>query len=272
MGCADILPDFDTKPAPPQGPDAPGSMVLSPIPWDRVPGWNGADFRAVLPVFDRSCGKLAARRPEDGFGSQAIMGTVGDWRRICRQLKQVPASDRNRLKYFLETRMEAFIAGGGSGAEGLITGYYEPELRGSWTPTATYRYPIYAVPKDLVTLRLGEYAADLDSRTATGRMVGGRFLPYHDRAAIDAGALAGRQLEILWVDDAIDAFFLHVQGTGKVVMTDGAKVRVGYAGRNGHPYTAIGRELIRSGALRRQEVSLQSIRAWLKDNPLEAPG
>lgn len=270
-GCAELIPDFHAKPETVTGPDAADSMVLSPIAWNRVPGWNGANFQAALPVFYKSCDKLAARKPDDGFGGQPIMGTVADWRRICQQAKQIPAADRTKLKYFFETRLEAFIAGGDSGAEGLITGYYEPELRGSWTPSESFRYPIYSVPKDLISLRLGDFAPELGERTITGRLVGDRFLPYHDRAGIDAGALAGRQQEILWVDSAIDVFFLHVQGSGKVVMPDGSNVRVGFAGRNGWPYTAIGRELVRLRQLRREDVTLQSIRGWLQNNPLAAP-
>ena len=117
---------------------------------------------------------------------------------------------------------------------------------------------------------LGRFRKSLRGQRIAGRVVDGRLLPFETRAAIEAGALANRGLELLWVDDPIDAFFLHIQGSGRIVLDDGGVERVGYAGQNGHAYYAIGRELIARGALERSEVSLQSIRAWLKANPTQA--
>jgi membrane-bound lytic murein transglycosylase A len=105
-----------------------------------------------------------------------------------------------------------------------------------------------------------------------GRVIDGRLRPYEDRARIEGGALKGRDLEMVWVDDAVDAFFLHIQGSGRVVMEDGSVMRVGYAGQNGHPYVAVGRELIARGVLTKENVSMQSIREWLRANPGEAAG
>jgi membrane-bound lytic murein transglycosylase A len=155
--------------------------------------------------------------------------------------------------------------------EGLFTGYYEPELRGSRRRHGPYQTPLYREPGDLIQVDLGAFREDLEGRRIAGRIVGGRLEPYHDRRSIDRGALAGRDLELVWVDDPVDAFFLQVQGSGRIVLEDGTVLRVGYDAQNGHPYTAIGRELVERGEMPLEEVSLQSIRRWLEAHPEEAP-
>ncbi len=267
--CTELLPQPSTT----SGVAEPGRfevISLQPVAWQDMPGWNGGDIAGALPAFVKSCDTLAKRKPEEAFGPRPDMGTVGDWLGLCEQMQRIPADDRIKLKYFMESRLQAYHVYGEDSGQGLITGYYEPELHGAWAPDDTYRTPIYSRPKDLLTIKLGDFGPDLKKQTIAGRLVGDQFIPYHDRAAIDGGVLAGRQLEILWVNSPIDAFFLHVQGSGKVLLPDGAHVRVGYAGRNGRPYTAIGRELVRRGAMPREDVTLQSIRAWLKANPQAA--
>ena len=117
---------------------------------------------------------------------------------------------------------------------------------------------------------LGRFNPDLAGRAIYGRVADDQFVPYHSRAEIENGALADRHVELLWVDDPIDKFFLQIQGSGQVRLDDGSVVRVGYASQNGHPYRAIGRDLIEIGALSRDEVSLQTIRAWLQSHPEDA--
>ncbi len=267
--CAELASQFPatSTPAPREGPEG---SVLRPVTWQELPGWNGVDIQSALPAFFKSCDTLAKRKPDAAFGPKPEMGTVGDWTGLCDQMRRIPAGDRTKQKYFLESRLQAYRVIGDDSGEGLITGYYEPELHGAWAPDHTYRVPIYSRPKDLLTVKLGDFGPELKDQTIAGRLVGDKFLPYHNRAAIDGGILAGRQLEILWVTSPIDAFFLHVQGSGKILLPDGAHVRVGYAGRNGRPYTAIGRELVRRKAIAREDVTLQSIRDWLKANPLSA--
>lgn len=134
-----------------------------------------------------------------------------------------------------------------------------------------YRTPVYARPMDMVTADLGLFREEWKGKTLVGRVVEGRLRPFPPRAEIEAGALEGEGLEILWIDDPVDGFFLHIQGSGRVAMNDGRIVRLGYAGQNGHPYVAIGRELIERGAIPRERMSMQAIRAWLKNNPDDAP-
>jgi membrane-bound lytic murein transglycosylase A len=130
--------------------------------------------------------------------------------------------------------------------------------------------PLYARPPELVTVDLGKFRQDLRGKRIAGRLEGGALAPLPDRAAIEKGALARRRLELVWVDSPVDAFFLQIQGSGRVQLAEGGEMRVGYAADNGHPYTAIGRELVRRGVYQPKEVSMQSIRRWLESNPAEA--
>jgi len=152
----------------------------------------------------------------------------------------------------------------------LITGYYLPELRGSLAREGAYQVPLHAAPDDLVVVRARDYPqleGDL-----VGRVDRGRLVPYPTRAEIAVGALEGRKAELAWVDSAVDAFFLEVQGSGVVRLPDGTSRVVTFAGKNGHRYEAIGAELVRRGALPREQVSMQAIRAWLAAHPEEARG
>jgi membrane-bound lytic murein transglycosylase A len=157
-------------------------------------------------------------------------------------------------------------AGDGKG-EVLFTGYYLPELRGALARGGPYQVPLHRAPDDLVTVRARDFPQL--SEDVVGRVDGGRLVPYPTRAQIAGGALAGRNAELLWVDSAVDAFFLEVQGSGIVRLPDGSSRVVTYAGRNGQRYAAVGAELVRRGALARDAVSMQSIRAWLAAHPAE---
>jgi membrane-bound lytic murein transglycosylase A len=127
--------------------------------------------------------------------------------------------------------------------------------------------PLYGRPPELVTVDLGRFRDDLKGKRIAGKVEEGALIPFADRKAIDQGALAGRKLEIVWVDDPVEAFFLQVQGSGRVELAEGGEMRVGYAAQNGRPYTSIGRALIQSRALNPETVSLQTIRAWLEAHP-----
>jgi membrane-bound lytic murein transglycosylase A len=150
---------------------------------------------------------------------------------------------------------------------GLFTGYYEPTIRASRTRGGAYQTPIHMRPDDLVEVNLGEFREALKGQRIAGKVVEGKLKPYADRAEIADGALAGRNLEIFWAADPVDVFFMQIQGSGRLQFDDGSTQRVGYAAQNGHVYFAIGKELVRRGALTPDAVSLQTIRAWLQANP-----
>ena len=203
------------------------------------------------------------KRGVPGFGTAAV------WQDICAEARALPAGNDDAARAFLESRFVPAAVSGRDGSEGLITGYFEPELRGARKRRDPFNVPLHVRPPELVAVDLGRFDEDLKGKRIAGRVVQGRLIPFHNRAQIERGALRGRQLELVWVDDAADAFFLHIQGSGRIRLRDGSVLRVGYAGTNGHPYTAIGRELIARGEIPRERMSMQEIRKWMSANPAE---
>jgi len=245
-----------------------GGMLLLPQPYERLPGWKADRHAEALPAFLGSCEKFEAMPPEIKVGEMRQMGRVKDWVPICKDARRVRAGNDTDARYFFESRFQAYLVLRGTERYGLFTGYYEPELRGAWKADGRFRVPIYSLPKDLIGADLGQFDDKWTGEQIAGRLVEGKYVPYHDRGAIEDGALVGRQLEILWVDDPIDAFFLHIQGSGRVILPDGTHVRLGYGGRNGRPYTAVGRELVADGIMRLDDVTMPAIRQWMIQNPV----
>jgi membrane-bound lytic murein transglycosylase A len=225
----------------------PPELVLETVSFADVPGWRDDDPAAALPALRKSCAKLD-----------------GEWRAACTALAQV--ADADARAYFERWFTPHRVTDRGN-ADGLVTGYYEPQLKGARMPSARYRVPLYRLPDDVVAVDLGLFRPSLKGERIAGRVERGRLVPYASRAEIDRGALAGRGLETIWVDDAVDAFFLHIQGSGRVVLDDGSVLRVGYAGTNGRIYTAIGRELVKDGAMNLEDVTMPAIRSWLAAHP-----
>jgi membrane-bound lytic murein transglycosylase A len=260
--------------AEPERPEAPApetpDFVLRPIGFEQLPGWAADDPREALSAFGRSCQPLAGQDAAKPMGTLPQFGTVGDWQEICADVTGAAAGSAERARGFVEDRFMPYLVVDGDDPEGLFTGYYEPLLNGSRTFGAPYTVPLHRPPDDLLRLDLGRFNPDLAGYAIYGRVTGREFVPYHSRRDIEAGALDERDLELLWVDDPIDKFFLQIQGSGQVRLEDGSLIRVGYASQNGHPYHAIGRDLIEIGALTRDEVSLPGIRAWLEAHPEEA--
>ena len=264
----------DTPPQPPAAAEdeeepAP-RLVLAPGRFADLPGWERDDPAEAIEAFLRSCAafrELPADQPLGGRDGYA--GTAGDWRGACDAAPEV-GEGAAAARAFFEERFVPVAAANREDRTGLFTGYYEPTLHGSRRRHGPYRIPLYARPPELVEVDLGAFREDLEGRRIAGRLKDGRLVPFADREAIVGGALAGRGLEVLWVDDPVDAFFLEIQGSGRVRLEDGGEVRIGYASQNGHPYYAIGRELVEMEALSREEVSLQTIRAWLAENPERA--
>ncbi|MBF0371468.1 MAG: murein transglycosylase A [Magnetococcales bacterium] len=152
----------------------------------------------------------------------------------------------------------------------LVTAYYEPLLHGARTPSETNHYPLYRRPKDLLEVKLSDWSNDYGAKRLMGRLEGKRLKPYFDRQEIDQGGkLKDQALELVWVDDPVEAFFLHIQGSGRVKLTDGETMRVGYDGANGRPYRSIGKLLIDEGEIPRKEMSLQALEKWLAEHPKE---
>lgn len=252
-----------TPPAPP-----PPKLVLAPAAFGDLPGWAQDRHAEFLPALVRSCARIA-RLPEDR--DLGLAGRARDWRAPCAQAAAIGANDHAAARAFLESAFRAYtVADENGGPEGLFTGYYEPDLRGSLTRQGRYTIPLHARPADLVTVDLGEFRPELRGQRIAGSVQNGTLRPYASRERVNAGALDGRTDVLVWVDDPVDAFFLEIQGSGRVTLPDGRVLRLGFAAQNGHPYVAIGRTLIERGALTRETVSMQSIRAWLAANPTQA--
>ena len=245
-----------------------GPMLLTPMPLKEVPGWRAGRHSAALPALLRSCERLRRQPPDQAMGPLSEMGRISDWVKVCDDAAVIRPGNDTEAQYFFESRFLAYALSQGGSRNGLITGYYEPELNGAWKSDGRFRFPLYSLPKDLISADLGSFDDQWQGDQIAGKLEGNRFVPYFSRADIEAGALAGRQLEILWTDNEIDAFFMHIQGTGRVRLPDGTHVRLGYAGRNGRRYTAVGRELVAAGVMRLKDVTMPAIRAWMEQNPV----
>ena len=246
-------------------------LLLHRATFTDLHGWDDDHQSAAIVSLGLSCAPLLARADAYAVGPDGIGGTAAEWRTACEAVAGLAPDDDGAARRFLEAHFVPLRATNNGEAEGLFTGYYEPELRGRRVLEGDDAVPLYATPPDLVTVDLGAFRESLKNERIAGRVIDGRLEPFPDRAAIEGGALAGRGLEIAWVDDPIDAFFLHIQGSGRITLDDGSTMRVGYAGQNGHSYLAIGRELVASGELDSETVSLQTIRAWLRAHPDRAP-
>ena len=249
-------------------------FFLKPAAFEALPGWRTDDLADVLPALARSCARIAKRAAEDAFfGVMPYAGTNQDWQEACAAMPVDPQLAHQYFEaYFTPYEIWADIKNPAS-REGLFTGYYEPMLKAvdvAVTHDAAQGTPLYMRPDDLITVDLGAFKPELKGQNITGRVTDGKLVPYYTRADIEKGALDGKAFEILHVTDPVDAFFLHIQGSGQVVMPDGSIKRVGYAAQNGHKYVAVGKELIDAGYMKKEDVSMQSIRAWLEANPDKA--
>ena len=264
----------------PPPPSPAPAMTLTAVPFSAVPGWNQDHLAAAIPPLRRECAKLSTM-PDDaplgGDGAAAQLGgTAGQWRPLCAAAATLPPGDDAAARAMLEQALQPYAISEspqsqGGQTQGLFTGYYEPQVDGATQRGGRYQTPLLGRPHDLVQADLGAFAIDLKGRSITGRVADDHLIPYYDRAAIEHGALAAQHLALLYLADPIDAFFLQVQGSGRVRLPDGRIVRVTYDAQNGRPYVPIGRLLIERGDLTRAEVTLQTIRAWLLAHPGQAP-
>ncbi len=245
-------------------------LALRPAGFSDLKGWKNDDFTGFDQAFKRSCGRIKGRSGNALLGPMKQAGTNGQWQEICRDFNVLKTPDTSTLRAFFEARLRPYQVLGGNDPKGLFTGYYEASLRGSRSKTARYNIPLYQRPGDLVMVHLGEFRDDLKGVRIAGRVQGGTLKPYESREEIVTGNWPHNDKVLVWVDDAVDAFFVQVQGSGVIQMDDGSVMRIGYAGQNGHVYFAIGRALVHRGELDKDEVSLQSIRAWLEANPDQA--
>ncbi|MDB5768003.1 MAG: mltA [Collimonas fungivorans] len=246
-------PEGPRQPGAPTAPSATPGANLRATTFAALPGWGSDDLRQVLPAFLTSCSTQARK---------------SDWKEPCAVAAGLDGNNESAIRTFFQSFFTPYQVINPDGSDnGLVTGYYEPLLKGSRKRGGPYQTPIYRAPEDLLTVELASIYPELKGLRLRGRLVGNKVVPYPNRAELDkSGVLAGK--EILWVDDPIDAFFLQVQGSGRVQMNDGSSiVRVAYADQNGYPYKSIGRYLVDKGELTLAQASAQGIKAWLAANP-----
>ncbi len=231
-------------------PGAPEQLILTAIDYDRLPGWRSDALAQALPALKRSCDRLTQLPPGQPIGLDGRGGLAGDWLGPCGAMRSLDQGDLEAVRDYFETWFQPFLAANGSRADGLFTGYFEAELRGSRRRGGRYQTPLYMRPANL----------PVDSTQV-----------YFSRAEIEAGALRGKVGELLWVDDPVDAHILHIQGSGRVVMDDGSIVQVGYNGSNGRKFVGLSRILLDHGKIAPGDTTMQTVRAWLKAHPGEAP-
>ena len=229
------------------------------VAFDALPAITPTDWAGAWPAFVNSCSALARRDA---------------WREVCAQTLAVDARDAAAVRGFFSARFDVYRISSRQlennqeteTTSGLVTGYYEPLLRGSRVRTEKYSVPLYRVPDDLIVVDLASVYPELSNMRLRGKLQGRRIVPYATRGEItSSNALAGH--ELVWVDDSIEAFFLQIQGSGRVQFDDGTVVRVGYGDQNGHPYRSLGRWLIDQGQLTLDQASMQGIKAWAQRNP-----
>lgn len=226
---------------------------FAPSKWEMLPDWQSTDLLPSWPAFLQSC--------------RGLKNKLG-WQGICAVANGLVQPDSASLHTFFEENFTPYQVYNPDGsAQGLITGYYEPKLLGSRVKTSRFRYPLYAVPDDLLIIDLGEVYPQLKDLRLRGRLQGKRVVPYFNRADIDNGKAPLQKRELFWVDNAVDLFFLQIQGSGRIELPDGSMVKVGYAEQNGYPYVSIGKKLVEMGELKLEQASMQGIKNWAEQNP-----
>ncbi|MFT6072874.1 MAG: membrane-bound lytic murein transglycosylase A [Alphaproteobacteria bacterium] len=215
------------------------ALQLTPSDFSQIASWKYNNFESSLTAFQKSCTQVAKNKRKTILSDHPLFGYAKDWQNVCSKARQ---TSQQNAKQFFETELQPVLVSN-QNDEGMFTGYYIPELRGSFVRDEIYRYPLYARPS-------------------------GKKLP--SRASIVRGALNNSAKPLIWVDSEVDSFFLHIQGSGNVRLPDNRIVHVAYAGQNGHKYYAIGRYLIEKDYITKQKMSAQAIKDWLNSNPDQA--
>ena len=236
-------------------PEAPPTARFEAVKWSKLPGWKSDDALAAWPAIVSTCHVLDAR---------------AEWQTFCAAVMATSPADGAFVRGFLEQRLTPYriqrVTGRKRETQGLITGYFEPLIHGARVRSEAFATPLYRPPEDLLIVDLSSVIPELKGKRVRGRLDGNKVVPYYSRASSrEAAGLAGH--EIVWIDNALDAFMLEVQGSGRVQLTTGETIRLQYEDQNGHPYRSIGKYLADQGAMPLDQVNMPAIRAWLAANP-----
>lgn len=256
LASAGLLAGCATAPSTcPPPPPPPPHTVYEPVTWSALPGWNRDEMNDAWPAFVQSCAAAGRRKL---------------WETVCDAARIADPGTSQQVRAFFERYFEPFAivkqVGSQADAVGLITGYFEPILAGTRMPSRQFNTPLYAPPPDLLTVDLGSEYPELRGKPIRARLEGHRVVPYYSRADLGRDP-ALKDDAIVWVNDALSAFLLEVQGSGRVQLSTGETIRLHYADQNGYPYRSIGRYLIDHGELMRGEATMPAIREWALAHP-----
>jgi len=226
---------------------------LEAVSWAALEGWPGSGAEASLGAILESCKALGRKEP---------------WAAACLAAREISPGDEEAVRRFLEEGFIPYRVSRPDGSTtGLITGYYVPDLDGSRQRSDRFSYPVYGVPDDLLVIDLAMIYPELKGYRLRGRLEGRRVVPYWERSQIDGEQAPVKGKELFWVEDPVELFFLHIQGSGRVNLEGGDRVMVNYSDQNGHPYRSIGKLLLDRGEMTRDQMSMQNIMAWTQENP-----
>ncbi|MCF8198006.1 MAG: MltA domain-containing protein [Sulfuritalea sp.] len=253
-GAASVCPVCPVCPVPPTvEPPKPAEKPMQEAAWADLPSWNDDDPATVFGAFLTSCSGLERKDL---------------WKAVCSSARAVEDKSASALRAWFESQFRPWALVNPDGSRsGLVTGYYEPILKGSRSQTRGFQNPVFGPPEDMIVVDLAELYPELKHLRLRGRIEGRKLIPYYSRAEWAPEESKRSPQALLWIDDAIDLFFMQIQGSGQVQLTDGSRVRLNYADQNGHPYRSIGRWLIDQGELKIEQASMQGIKAWAKANP-----
>jgi membrane-bound lytic murein transglycosylase A len=245
------------------------SLSYKPITFAELPDWERDDHAAAFKAFLKSCERVLTAARERAAADKAPPPSAGLVAACTAASRHSGPVTKAGAKAFFEQHFTA-NAVSHSGPQGLLTGYYEPLLEGSRTPQGPFQTPLYRRPPDLVNLVDETQRSTTAAALTHARKTEKGTEPYPTRAQIEQGALKNQNLELVYLTDPVEVFFLQVQGSGRVKLTDGTIMRVHYDGKNGHPYNSIGRYLIEKGLLAADKVSMGGLKRWLKADPERA--
>jgi membrane-bound lytic murein transglycosylase A len=253
----------DTAEPPPPTHD---QLTLTKATFADLPGWKDEHPAEAVPPFLNSCARIAELEDAAPVGADGHGGLAKQWRHACAAAAKVKPGDDAAARAFFEAEFTPWVAAGKSGPVGKLTGYYVQEMRGSKTQHGAFKYPVYGRPADLVEVDLTPFIRDAHARRIWGKLdaTTGSIVPYFTREEIRKGALAGRGLELLYVDDPVDLLFAQIEGSAKVKMDDGSTLWLEFAGKNGRAYKGVGAAL--KGILKPGEGTMLGIRKWFNEH------
>ncbi len=251
----------------PVSPESTGVVKLEKQQIQSLSGWQKEDFKSVIDVFKKNCGKILNNRNEYIYNAVIKIKTK-EFQNVCQKFMNKKINSAAEMKKFLENEFDAYAVSDNENYEGKFTSYYEAVIHASFEKTAKYKYPVYGKPKDLVEINLRDFDENLPNTRLVGRVENGKFVPYYNRRKIENEGVNAPVL--MWGDDLVDIHFMQIQGSAIAKMTDGSELRIGFADSNGLKFRGIGSIMLEKKILKAGEVSMPKIREWLRKNPDKA--